>query len=170
MEGFIWSRGGERGKLRQRTGHIMCRKTCVFRSPRFCGERVPLSKKNPHSSSGILHKLSNKNKDIVVHDACNVGDAIKSAWRFARKGRGAVCVYCAREKTGDAKASNLVNLTLRIPGSEHTFFGDFSGFFRENPLQFWPKDGTLQADNLIMGVAKFVETPEGDLRRKEKFQ
>ena len=133
MEGFIWSRGGERGKLRQRTGHIMCRKTCVSRPPRFRGGRVPLSKKIPHSSSGILHKLSNKNKDIIVHDAYDVGNTIKFAWRFARKGRGAVCVYFAREKMGDAKASNLVNLPLRIPGGSHTFLPVFRGFSAKIP-------------------------------------
>ena len=48
--------------------------------------------------------------------------------------------------------------------------GEKMCLFRKNPLHFPGKDVTLQADNLIMGVAKFVETPEGDLRRKEKFQ
>ena len=48
----------------------------------------------------------------------------------------------------------------RRRGGTHAGFAEKTDFFLKNPLQFGGKGGTLQADNLIMGVAKFVVTPE----------
>ena len=78
-------------------------------------------------------------------------------------------IFC-KERERVCKNAILLRAAAGRDGVRLAKFGEKLLVFRKNPLHFPGKDVTLQADNLIMGVAKFVETPEGDLRRKEKFQ